>query len=607
MKHSIADKTEFILNAKQVFTISFLILAVYFFIFGKFFPNANGNLGHDYSQFLPQLLDGVFWFKANGLFAVPWFTPSFGGGLPNLPNPQSMYYSVPQFLSFFLNPVTSVKLTLLLFGGIGFYGCFLILKRIFLTSSMTAILGATLFLFNGFYTYRMIIGHLTFHAYMLFPLFIYTALQQPKNLDKIGIMKLAADIGIGSIIIGYMIYSGAYHIIPPLLLTVIICSVIYKLMNNTFQYFYFIIKLLLIFIFGFGLAADKLNASIHFLDLFPSDLYPLPGIPDFVDLLKLLLLSLLGIPDVEFANKITVNKIFYLEQHEYEFGIGIVPFIIILLGFVNFIYKIITDKYLNHISLKRWIIGILLFLFLLIPLLLNYFTPWWNAFIKTLPFIKNTSTNIRWFSVYIPVFIFLTCIVLEKVSYLHRYKFPIALTGILLVLLTNFISDKTFYQNQTYSPKIILLAYDKLIAGTLKPEITSIATKAIVNNDFILEGNDLLVLGASQLNPYEPIFGYRLENFPRQSLTLGSVMQENEGGVLNMKNPSCYVFPEENHCLPGGHFTIYQKEIAEKFRNYLAFTFYTPYSQEVANFITLLTACSFCIYLMLYAFTHPHG
>jgi hypothetical protein len=155
---------------------SLLLFAVFYSIFGGFIPNASGNLGGDYCLFLPQLLDGAFWFETNGLSEVPWFTPSFGGGLPNFPNHQSMYYSVPQFLCFVFDPLISVKLTLILFGIIGFYGFYIFLRRVFHVSPITSMLGGALFLFNGFFVSRMIIGHLTFHSYMLIPLFLYAML-----------------------------------------------------------------------------------------------------------------------------------------------------------------------------------------------------------------------------------------------------------------------------------------------------------------------------------------------------------------------------------------------------------------------------------------------
>src|SRR3989442_8323820 len=75
-------------------------LLVFHLTFGSFFPNRNGGLGHDYSYVLPTLLAGHYWYAVNGPLAIPWFTPAICGGVPLLADPQSFYYSVPQWLAF---------------------------------------------------------------------------------------------------------------------------------------------------------------------------------------------------------------------------------------------------------------------------------------------------------------------------------------------------------------------------------------------------------------------------------------------------------------------------------------------------------------------------
>ena len=38
-------------------------------------------VGHDFSYFIPRLVDTDLYVRINGL-AIQWYTPSFGGGLP---------------------------------------------------------------------------------------------------------------------------------------------------------------------------------------------------------------------------------------------------------------------------------------------------------------------------------------------------------------------------------------------------------------------------------------------------------------------------------------------------------------------------------------------
>ena len=84
--------------------------------------------------------------------------------------------------------------------------------------------------------------------------------------------------------------------------------------------------------------------------------------------------------------------------------------------------------------------------------------------------------------------------------------------------------------------------------------------------------NDLVAYGASQLLCYVPIFGYSLEHFPIKTLRPGPALDE-AAGVLNVKNPACYVYPKENLCVPGDHFAVSQKEDAIKFLSYEPFDF----------------------------------
>jgi hypothetical protein len=96
------------------------------------------------------------------------------------------------------------------------------------------------------------------------------------------------------------------------------------------------------------------------------------------------------------------------------------------------------------------------------------------------------------------------------------------------------------------------------------------------------------VRGGSQLLCYEPLFGYALEKFPIRTLRPGSVLAVHEG-YLNLKNPVCYVYPLENACEPGEHFSVNQQEVAQAFSAYKPLPFRLPAWQKAANIFNLLT------------------
>jgi len=127
-----------------------VLLIAYVWLFVDFFPNRNGALGHDYAYYLPALLDGFIWYRTNGLWEVPWFTPSFCGGWIIHPNIQNVYYALPGFLVLWFDPLTAVRLYWVIFASVGFVGAYLLMRGPFRTSPPAALLAAGLFLFNVF-------------------------------------------------------------------------------------------------------------------------------------------------------------------------------------------------------------------------------------------------------------------------------------------------------------------------------------------------------------------------------------------------------------------------------------------------------------------------
>ena len=209
-----------------VFTaVAGVLLLAYHWIFSPFFPAANGGVGHDYSYFLPNLLDGYYWYLNNGPFSTPWFSPAFCGGVPAFPNPQNMYYSVPQWLSFATDPLTAVYVTMLLFAALGFAGFYLLLRLCFNTSQSTALLAAALFMFNGFFAHRLLIGHLTFHAFMLTPL-IALLLLQPVDT----ILKRLFRLSLAGLLFAYLIFSGSIQLVLPIIVALLFIGILHGLL-----------------------------------------------------------------------------------------------------------------------------------------------------------------------------------------------------------------------------------------------------------------------------------------------------------------------------------------------------------------------------------------
>jgi len=158
--------------------------------------------------------------------------------------------------------------------------------------------------------------------------------------------------------------------------------------------------------------------------------------------------------------------------------------------------------------------------------------------------------------------------------------------GIIGVISLNHINDRTYYHKQPYDPSAIIDAYYETKDSDVVPNISKIGVVTDHNYQPIitLGGNDYMIQGISPLNCYEAIFGYKLENFPVVALQLGDVMNE-RAGMLNIINPACYVFGEENNCEPGDQFTVKQIDSARAFINYRPFDFKISLIQQIANII----------------------
>ena len=63
-------------------------------------------------------------------------------------------------------------------------------------------------------------------------------------------------------------------------------------------------------------------------------------------------------------------------------------------------------------------------------------------------------------------------------------------------------------------------------------------------------------------------------------------------------NPSCFLFPKENNCLPGDTFKESEKEKLVKFTNYKKFEFKQNKIQIFSNYISIFTFISCLLYLM---------
>jgi len=587
------------------------VVAAHALVFLRYLPNANGGVGSDYSYFLVQLLDGYFWSHVNGYASVPWFTPGFCGGLPKFPNPQALYFSVPQLLTNLVDPLTSVRVTFVLFGALGYVGCFLLLRRTFSASHEAAWLGATLFLFNGLFAARMLIGHLTFHGFMLVPLLCLALDAQPLQRRAAGGFGGSRGIRVSgaALILAYLATTGLPVVLFQALLIVILLALCAALVREApYPWRAFALELMAAGGIAIGIAAAKLVAVASFLEQFPRNLYPLPGIQSPLKLLWILALSLFSTPPLASIREAVVNAHWGIDVHEFEFGLTPVPLVIIVLALgAGFSLRAASTRWKRTPTAKRLVL-VSLGTLLCAPLALNFYQSEWNALLKATPMLASSSGLFRWWSVYIPVVCVCASLCLDREPRLARHRRAIAIAGVLIVIGLSVARDRSDYAARAFDPHPVAESYERVRSGAWAPRVERIAVaRDGAGNEALVKFRNLtLANGESQLLCYEPLFGYRLENFPRNSLRGGSVMQEQDG-FLNLKNPACYVYPRENGCLPGDQFRSDQRSQAEAFAAYRPFDFAASTRQRLANATSLISSAGVLLFLLVRLASRARG
>jgi hypothetical protein len=476
-------------------------------------------------------------------------------------------------LTLVFDPLASVLGTFWVFAWLGYAGCYLLLRKSFGTSRPAALLGAVVFMFNGFFAYRMVAGHLTFHAFMLAPLIAFLL---ARGSAKVSWRAVALNAGGAGVLLAYMVYAGMVNALLPVLASLGLIGLVWGWRTGHHRRYWR--QLALAGGVALALSAAKLVASAAFLHDFQRDDYALPGASTLLCSLRVIVGSLFFGPQHEAGKHIMTNQQWPLDRHEYEFGVTFVP----LLAIGAWVF----------VALGRWrraggarprprpvtLIALLAAgAALTLPIVLNYYTPSWNALLKQIPVLKSSSSMLRWISMYIPLAAVATGLALDAVIASPRGRACVAFFAIAACLGLKLSPDDGFYREQRYDPAPVREAYAHL--GDAKPEIVGI--------DARVRTNDAFLRGMSPAICYEPTFGYRLECFPRKQLTAGPALAD-VGGVLNLKNPACFQFPAENGCAPGDHFTIGQRDAAAAFAAYRPFAFELSATQRIANVVSAL-------------------
>ncbi len=546
------------------------------------------RLGHDYTYFVPMLLSGQYWWLANGVFAVPWFTPAMCGGLPFLANPQNMYYSVPQLLTLLTDPANAVYVTILLFGALGFVGMYRLLVRQLTIPVDVAVFAASAFVLNGFWLQRMLTGHFTNHGFMLVPLITLCLLPSNRPGPALAMLRWITAAGL----IAYLVHSGAANLMVPAMLAVLGCGLIVSSRRPVLPGF--LLRMATAGALAAALSASKITAALALMAHFPRDQYSLPGFNGPLAAAKNLLLALAGW-DPQARAAALVNSSFPLPAMEMDYGITPLPWLLALigLGFAARRYRHLPAvESGTRATTMQYLSAVGVVFILVVPLALNTWAPGWTEWLRSLPYLRSSSSLLRWIALDIPLLLVLMALAASYISpILPRQILMISAT----VALLGYVTTTQRYQvlDPTFDPSTVRAGW---LAARVAGAPPSIERIVVADAQTYIGTSDVMVAGSSELICYEPVFGYSLENYPIGDLHPGPVLEE-QGGRLNLKNPACYPFAAANACAPGDHFTVAQRQDALAFIRYQPFPFEQPLRQQVAGWINMTAVIAWLLLL----------
>jgi hypothetical protein len=542
-------------------------------------------VGHDYSLAIPGMLDAYLHARVNGI-GIQWYTPTFGGGLPAFPNPNNSQFSLLGLLPWLVNPWQSVLISSMIYLVLGGILSFYLFYRVLKLHWTSSILGMVFFSTNGFIMQLFAVGHLGYQTFPLIPILVIILITP-------SIPKVISGL-ILSLVVALLIHQAGYFIIVVFGLTILITlPLVYIFKPALFSWR----RIILIALFGGGLAlaicVSKLAAVFAFMRFFPrqmADYYPATG---FIQGLFGILLQLFGTmnlaPLLELFGShpgLLPNYMISVTGAQYgywEFDMSLSPVVlgIVIIGIYSFLRYPKKYSFLFKVN-KKCVAWILLVLFTWLTIEFTLAKGLIYPILQKLPILSSLHVNPRFAAA------FLFPMVLSAVLIYNGWTIKwsgkkstikfLLINIITLISFSSYLMIKTDLQDRSYNVTKSQEIYDLIRSGD------TLTITGIVSG---MENTDALLLHESNLQPYEPIFGYDLESFTPE-IQPGPIWAITDR-YYNMTNPTGYVFPEINGTRPFERIKVGDEENLTLFLNHQNPNWKIPVYQQILDWISGLT------------------
>jgi len=554
-------------------------------------------VGSDYRLAIPSMLDTVIHYRNNGL-TIQWYTPSFGGGVPAFPDPNNSQFSLLEILPLLMTPWQAVFVSSVIYISLGFIASYRFFQKVLKLSVQASILGAVFFSANGFMMERVAVGHLGYQPFPLLAAVLLLFLDQEIPAGLAGLL-------LGAVAALLINQAGFFLIIVFALASLMTFPLIYLFRTEMFSWRHVTITLISGIAIGLLLSASKLSAIYSFMRFFPrlaEDVYsvnPISGILGII--LQLLgtmnllpMLSLARLDSGLILNFLIFTTGAFYGYWEFDMSMSPVVFGIIIVG-VNMFFHAPRKYFKKYTANKKWVAFLLFIFFVWLSIEFTLANGWFYLHLRQLPILSSLHVNARFAAAFLFPLALIAAVMYDSWTRYWPEKKSIRtfilINIVTLLPLSSFFMFKDDLQARVYDIRPSLGIYQSFQAGE-KFEVTGISDQE--------SNTEALQNRLSNLNLYDPIFGYLLENF-HPEIKPGSIWDVSHG-YFNMTNPSGYVFPEINQTRPFERIKIQDREKLAAFANHDEPGWKIPRYQKICNWVTTLTLALAALFLCVYSF-----
>ncbi len=569
------------LDRRHLPYIGFLAAFVCIFFWGL---NYGDLIGHDYNYFFPKLLEGNWHFLRQGLSPF-LYSPHYCGGFPEFANPQSMYYSVLQFLSLHLDLWIASQITIGAAMLIGYLGWYLFGRDVLKMNLHWSHVFALIISAHGFYFMHILAGHIIYHQMPLIGLLLWLLLERSRDTWK----SLAWKASLFGLISANIIHSGGFYVavmtVTAFLLLLPFELLIHRRVN--------VLRIASCTLAALLMNGGKLYASWSFMRFFPRNL-PFERLSEGSSTLGYIWNALWGVPQRD-----TLFEPFGMPDwgalHEYSMALSPV----VLIGLLCGMYLLWQNR---NVIRKRPVQSLLFFIistflyFFITELIRGHgllVTP-----LESLPIFSSLRINTRFLY---PFSMLLSAVgVWSLMNITQGKKLTTVLCPLLSVLTVLFFAA----------------AYVPVVLNVVPPRslnYTDVQMHLAKNEGFLeLDVNHIIDMRGEGQAEFVPLFAGANHVYCEEPLMWGDKPEMEElvvGDVylgwndhLNLYNPACFVYPESNDCTPGDRIKVSDMENFEQFVEGKKTQWKVPVMQSILNWVSLLTLLTSLTYLTYHTY-----